>query len=52
MPNKNTTQNIDQIQNISGLLTADKVIEKLISEIKISDMEAKADIAEFGNEKH
>ena len=39
------------MRNISGLLTADKVFEKLLSEIMISDMAESADISQFGNEK-
>ena len=40
------------MRNISGLLIADKVLEKLLSEIMISDMEATADTSQFGNQKH
>ena len=39
------------MRNISGLLTADKVFEKLLSEMMISDMKSTADKAQFGNEK-
>ena len=44
-------QNTSQLRNISGLLTFDKVMEKLIAELIISDMEAKFDPAQFGNQK-
>ena len=40
-----------QMRNISGLLTFDKVFEKLISEVMIADMKEKTDPAQFGNEK-
>ena len=40
-----------QMRNISGLLTFDKVMEKMISEIMISDMKVKVDPAQYGNEK-
>ena len=45
-PNK-----ISQMRNISGLLTFDKVMEKMISEIMIKDMKSKMDPSQFGNEK-
>ena len=44
-------QKIEQMRNISGLLNFDKVMEKLIAEVIISDMRAKADPSQFGNEK-
>ena len=40
------------MQNISGLLTFDKVFEKLISEVMISDMQGKIDSAQYGNSKN
>ena len=40
-----------QMRNISGLLTFDKVMESLISEIMIADMKAKVDPSQYGNEK-
>ena len=42
---------MDQIRNISGLLTADKIFEKLLSEMITSDMKEHVDVAQFGNEK-
>ena len=42
---------MSQMQNISGLLTADKVFESLLSELIVSDMEDKADQAQYGNQK-
>ena len=42
---------MDQLRNISGLLTFDKVFEKLIAQMLISDMETKMDLAQFGNQK-
>ena len=42
---------MDQMRNISGLLIADKIFEKLLSEMIISDMKFTADKAQFGNEK-
>ena len=39
------------MRNISGLLNFDKVMEKILSELMIKDMKAKADPAQYGNEK-
>ena len=39
------------MRNISGLLNFDKVMEKLISEIMVSDMMDKWDPSQYGNEK-
>ena len=51
MPKVYPTQTLSQLRNISGLLTFDKVIEKLLAQLMISDMEAKMDPAQFGNQK-
>ena len=51
VPKVNPPQNLGQLRNISGLLTFDKVFEKLIAQMIISDMEAKMDPAQFGNQK-
>ena len=51
VPKKYPVQNMDQIRNISGLLTADKIFEKLLSELITSDMKDHVDVAQFGNEK-
>ena len=40
-----------QLRNISGLLNFDKVYEKLLAEMIISDMEEKLDPAQYGNQK-
>ena len=40
-----------QMRNISSLLNFDKVMEKLISEIMVSDMKDKWDPSQYGNEK-
>ena len=39
------------MRNISGLLTFDKVMEKLLSDMMISDMKATVDPSQYGNEK-
>ena len=51
VPKKYPVESVSNMRNISGLLTADKIFEKLLSEIIIGDMKDKADIAQFGNEK-
>ena len=51
VPKAYPPQNTTQLRNISGLLTFDKVMEKLISELMISDMEMKMDPAQYGNQK-
>ena len=40
-----------QLRNISGLLTFDKVMEKLITELMISDMERSMDPSQYGNQR-
>ena len=42
---------ISDMRNISGLLTFDKVFEKLLSQMMISDMKAKLDVCQYGNRK-
>ena len=44
-------EKVEQMRNISGLLTFDKVMEKMISELMISDMKTKTDPSQYGNEK-
>ena len=45
------TKPVDQLRNISGLLNLNKVIEKIISKMMISDMKHKIDPAQFANQK-
>ena len=51
MPKKYPPQNTSEIRNISGLLTFDKIFEKLLSELMISDMKRKLDPSQYGNQK-
>ena len=51
VPKEYPTQNVDQLRNISGLLNLDKVAEKLISKMIISDMKAKLDPTQYANQK-
>ena len=49
MPKQFPPNDIDQLRNISGLLNLDKVAEKLISRLIISDMKAKLDPSQYAN---
>ena len=51
VPKAYPPQNTSQIRNISGLLTFDKIMEKLISELIIYDMSKNIDPAQYGNQK-
>ena len=42
---------IDQLRNISGLLTFNKIAEKLIGELIIADMTKNLDAAQYANQK-
>ena len=44
-------KNIDELRNISGLLNLDKIAEKIISKMMISDMKDKIDPSQFANQK-
>ena len=44
-------KDVDELRNISGLLNLDKVAEKLISRLKISDMKSKMDPSQYANQK-
>ena len=46
------TQKLSQLRNISGLFTFDKIFEKLLAELMISDMKEKLDKSQFGNQKN
>ena len=45
------TEKVSQLRNISGLLNFDKIYEKLISQMIISDMADRLDPTQFGNQK-
>ena len=51
VPKEYPPKNMDQLRNISGLLNLDKIAEKLVSRLMISDMKAKIDPSQFGNQK-
>ena len=52
VPKKYPVEKIEDMRNISGLLTADKLFEKLLVELIISDMKQSADVSQFGNQKY
>ena len=45
------TEKVSQLRNISGLFNFDKVMEKLLAELIISDMAGKMDPAQYGNQR-
>ena len=51
VPKEFPPKNIDQLRNISGLLNLDKVAEKLVSKLMISDMKEKMDPSQYANQK-
>ena len=50
-PEEQPVKNLDMLRNISGLINLDKVAEKLISKLIISDMKAKLDPSQYANQK-
>ena len=50
VPKIQPVEKMSQMRNISGLLTADKIFEKLLSEMIICDMTKKADPSQYGNQ--
>ena len=51
VPKEFPPKDVDQLRNISGLLNLDKVSEKIISKMIISDMKGKMDPSQFANQK-
>ena len=51
MPKSYPTLKTSQLRNISGLFSFEKVMEKLLSEMMISDMADKMDPSQYGNQK-
>ena len=51
VPKVYPTEKTAQLRNISGLFNFDKVMEKLLAELMISDMADKLDPAQYGNQK-
>ena len=50
VPKQTPTKTIDQLRNISGLLNLDKIAEKLIAKLIISDMKRKLDPSQYANQ--
>ena len=44
-------QTVDDLRNISGLLTFNKIAEKMIAEVIVSDMKKKLDPSQYANQK-
>ena len=51
VPKVYPTEKTSQLRNISGLFNFDKILEKLIAELMISDMADKMDPSQYGNQK-
>ena len=51
VPKVHPPRSPDDLRNISGLLTFNKVAEQLISEVMISDIMKKLDISQYANQK-
>ena len=51
VPKSFPTDSVSSLRNISGLLSFDKIYEKLISQMIITDMEKHLDPSQFGNQK-
>ena len=51
VPKSYPPKSTSEMRNISGLLTFDKIMEKLISELIISDMRLHLDPSQYGNQK-
>ena len=51
VPKEYPIKTIDHLRNISGLINLDKIAEKLVSKLIISDMKAKLDPTQFANQK-
>ena len=51
VPKIHPPKEIDDLRNISGLLNLDKITEKIISKMIISDMKKKLDPSQYANQK-
>ena len=51
VPKKSSPKNVDELRNISGLLNLDKLFEKLVSKMMISDMKNHLDPSQYANQK-
>ena len=51
-PKQFPPEKIEMLRPISNLFNFDKIMEKIVSEMIISDMQAKLDPSQYGNQKH
>ena len=51
VPKVHPPENIGQLRNISGLLIFDKIYEKLLAQMMVSDMAKNMDPSQYGNSK-
>ena len=51
IPKVSRPKNIEDLRNISGLMNLNKIIEKVLCKLIISDMRSKLDPAQFANQK-
>ena len=51
VPKVSPPKKLDELRNISGLLNLDKIYEKIISKMMISDMKVNIDPAQFANQQ-
>ena len=49
IPKVNEPKEIDNLRNISGLISFNKVMEKLICKLVIEDLKGNMDSSQFGN---
>ena len=51
VPKQYPPKDTSEIRNISGLLTYDKIMETLLSELMVMDMKPNYDPSQYGNQK-
>jgi len=51
VPKENPPKSIDQLRNISGLKTLNKIFEKLITKLMVSDLSKKLDPSQYANQR-
>ena len=51
VPKENPPKSVEQLRNISGILNLDKIAEKIVSKMMISDLKNQIDPSQFANQK-
>ena len=51
VPKTDKPKNVDELRNISGLMTMNKILEKIICKMMILDMKEKLDPCQYANQK-